>query len=95
MQRRSSRIVASFYLHDSVGAHHLMTKRCLLVLYRTSHAGLMHPRLAEVLGYDGLPLRGRRSRKLIRPTFDSMARNASIGGRGDALERNTEQKVRS
>jgi hypothetical protein len=31
-----------------------MTKR-LLVLYRTSHAGL-YPHLAEVLG-DGLPLR--------------------------------------
>jgi hypothetical protein len=43
-----------FYLHDSVGAYHLMTKR-LLALYRTSHAGL-YPRLAEVLG-DGLPLR--------------------------------------
>jgi len=43
-----------FYLHDSVGAYHLMTKR-LLTLYRTSHAGL-YPRLAEVLG-DGLPLR--------------------------------------
>src|ERR1700752_1909506 len=43
-----------FYLHDSVGAYHLMTKR-LLVLYGTSHAGL-YPRLAEVLG-DGLPLR--------------------------------------
>jgi hypothetical protein len=45
---------AVFYLHDSVGAYHLMTKR-LLTLYRTSHAGL-YPRLAEVLG-DGLPLR--------------------------------------
>jgi hypothetical protein len=44
-----------FYLHDSVGAYHLMTKR-LLVLYRTSHAGL-YLRLAEVLGDDGLPLR--------------------------------------
>jgi len=43
-----------FYLHDSIGAYHLMTKR-LLVLYRTSHAGL-YPRLAEVLG-DGIPLR--------------------------------------
>jgi len=43
-----------FYLHDSVGAYHLMTKR-LLALYRTSHAGL-YPRLAEILG-DGLPLR--------------------------------------
>ena len=43
-----------FYLHDSVGAYHLMTKR-LLALYRTSHSGL-YPRLAEVLG-DGLPLR--------------------------------------
>ncbi len=43
-----------FYLHDSIGAYHLMTKR-LLALYRTSHAGL-YPRLAEVLG-DGLPLR--------------------------------------
>ncbi|MGA7317634.1 MAG: hypothetical protein WBX22_27115 [Silvibacterium sp.] len=42
-----------FYLHDAVGAYHLMTKR-LLALYRTSHAGL-YPRLAEVLG-DGLPL---------------------------------------
>ena len=41
-----------FYLHDAVGAYHLMTKR-LLALYRTSHAGL-YPRLAEVLG-DGLP----------------------------------------
>jgi hypothetical protein len=30
---------AVFYLHDSVGAYHLMTKR-LLTLYRTSHAGL-------------------------------------------------------
>jgi hypothetical protein len=36
-----------FYLHDSVGAYHLMTKR-LLVLYRTSHRELY--RLAEVLG---------------------------------------------
>jgi hypothetical protein len=42
-----------FYLHDSAGAYYLMTKR-LLVLYRTSHAGL-YPRLAEVLG-DGLRL---------------------------------------
>lgn len=45
---------AVFYLHESVGTYHLMTKR-LLALYRTSHAGL-YPRLAEVLG-DGLPLR--------------------------------------
>ena len=43
-----------FYLHDSVGAYHLMTKR-LLALYRTSHAGL-YPGLADILG-DGLPLR--------------------------------------
>ena len=50
---------AVFYLHDSVGAYHLMTKR-LLVLYRTSHAGL-YPRLAEVLG-DGLPLRAAKAR---------------------------------
>src|SRR5580704_1084370 len=48
-----------FYLHDSIGAYHLMTKR-LLVLYRTSHAGL-YPRLAEVLG-DGLPLRAAKAR---------------------------------
>jgi hypothetical protein len=36
-----------------------MTKR-LLVLYRTSHAGL-YPRLAEVLG-DGIPLRVAKAR---------------------------------
>jgi hypothetical protein len=48
-----------FYLHDSIAAYHLMTKR-LLVLYQTSRAGL-YPRLAEVLG-DGLPLRVSKAR---------------------------------
>lgn len=47
-----------FYLHDSIAAYHLMTKR-LLALYQTSHAGL-YPRLAAVLG-TGAPIRAAES----------------------------------
>jgi len=77
-----------FYLHDSVGAYHPITKR-LLALYRTSHAGL-YPRLAEVLG-DGPPTSDCQGRELVfRDSFHSQCihrwPSRSVNSRYDAGE---------